>query len=122
MTTLLYVEHANGQIKDGSLKALTAAKELGQPVHALALVAISMFALHALVCTIGFAGHDADEHGGLAFAHFTLAGYGLALLVSLYVLWTFGRLEGQGINEVVRSVVVLGFPASLGAAAARLLV
>ena len=35
MTTLLYVEHANGQIKDGSLKALTAAKELGQPVHAL---------------------------------------------------------------------------------------
>ena len=37
MTTLLYVEHANGQIKDGSLKALTAAKELGQPVHALVL-------------------------------------------------------------------------------------
>lgn len=37
MTTLLYVEHANGQIKDGSLKALTAARELGQPVHALVL-------------------------------------------------------------------------------------
>ena len=37
MTTLLYVEHANGQIRDGSLKALSAAKELGQPVHALVL-------------------------------------------------------------------------------------
>ncbi|MRI54718.1 electron transfer flavoprotein subunit alpha/FixB family protein [Methylobacterium sp. DB1607] len=37
MTTLLYVEHANGQIKDGSLKALTAAKQLGQPIHALVL-------------------------------------------------------------------------------------
>ena len=37
MTTLLYLEHANGQIKDASLKALTAAKELGQPVHALVL-------------------------------------------------------------------------------------
>ncbi len=37
MTTLLYVEHANGQIKDGTLKALTAAKELGAPVHALVL-------------------------------------------------------------------------------------
>ncbi|MBA9069752.1 electron transfer flavoprotein alpha subunit [Methylobacterium sp. RAS18] len=37
MTTLLYVEHANGQIKDGMLKALTAAKELGAPIHALVL-------------------------------------------------------------------------------------
>ncbi|CAO4164144.1 MULTISPECIES: electron transfer flavoprotein subunit alpha/FixB family protein [Methylorubrum] len=37
MTTLLYVEHANGQIKDGTLKALTAAKQLGQPIHALVL-------------------------------------------------------------------------------------
>lgn len=32
MTTLLYVEHANGQIKDGTLKALTAAKELGAQI------------------------------------------------------------------------------------------
>lgn len=37
MTTLLYVEHANGQIKDGTLKALTAAKELGAPIQALVL-------------------------------------------------------------------------------------
>ncbi|MCJ2031506.1 FAD-binding protein [Methylobacterium sp. J-043] len=37
MTTLLYVEHANGQIKDGTLKALTAARELGAPIHALVL-------------------------------------------------------------------------------------
>ena len=37
MTTLLYVEHGNGQVKDGTLKALTAAKDLGQPIHALVL-------------------------------------------------------------------------------------
>ena len=37
MTTLLYVEHANSQIKDGTLKALTAAKQLGAPIHALVL-------------------------------------------------------------------------------------
>ncbi len=37
MTTLLYVEHAESQIKDGTLKALTAAKELGAPIHALVL-------------------------------------------------------------------------------------
>ena len=37
MSTLLYIEHANGQVKDASLKALTAAKQLGEPVHALVL-------------------------------------------------------------------------------------
>ncbi|MDP4021066.1 FAD-binding protein [Methylobacterium sp. NEAU 140] len=37
MTTLLFVEHGDGRIKDGTLKALTAAKALGAPVHALVL-------------------------------------------------------------------------------------
>jgi len=37
MTTLLFVEHGNGQIKDGTLKALTAAKDIGAPIHALVL-------------------------------------------------------------------------------------
>ncbi|TXM91027.1 hypothetical protein FV219_21565, partial [Methylobacterium sp. WL122] len=35
MTTLLLVEHGQSEIKDGTLKALTAAKELGAPIHAL---------------------------------------------------------------------------------------
>ncbi|MFE1600558.1 electron transfer flavoprotein subunit alpha/FixB family protein [Methylobacterium sp. ID0610] len=35
MATLLLVEHADGKLKDASLKALTAAKQLGAPVHAL---------------------------------------------------------------------------------------
>ena len=47
MTTLLYVEHANSQIKDGTLKALTAAKQLGGPVHALVLGAGSRGAAEA---------------------------------------------------------------------------
>jgi electron transfer flavoprotein alpha subunit len=37
MTTLLFVEHGNGQIKDGTLKALSAARAIGAPVHALVL-------------------------------------------------------------------------------------
>ena len=37
MTTLLFVEHGNGQIKDGTLKALSAAQQIGAPVHALVL-------------------------------------------------------------------------------------
>ena len=37
MTTLLFVEHGNGQIKDGTLKALSAAREIGAAIHALVL-------------------------------------------------------------------------------------
>jgi electron transfer flavoprotein alpha subunit len=35
MTTLLFVDHANGQLSDVTAKALTAARALGEPVHAL---------------------------------------------------------------------------------------
>ncbi|WP_293678295.1 TIGR02587 family membrane protein [uncultured Phenylobacterium sp.] len=91
------------------------------PWHAVVLVLLSLLALHALVFTVGFAGqHDRESHLR-AFLHFTFAGYGVALLVSLYVLWTFGRLD-SGVSEAIRAVVVLGFPAALGAALARLVV
>ena len=50
------------------------------------------------------------------------AGYGIALLVSLYVLWSFGRTDGVAMAEIANMLVVLGFPASLGAATARLVV
>ena len=95
------------------------------PWHTLVLALASLAVLHALVFSVGFAGQE-EGHGsgsGLrTFLHFTIAGYGLALLVSLYVLWTFGRADGVGLVSTIKTVVVLGFPASLGAAAARLLV
>jgi len=47
MTTLLLVEHADSQIKDGTLKALTAAKQLGGPIHGLVLGAGSRGAADA---------------------------------------------------------------------------
>ncbi|WP_132250767.1 electron transfer flavoprotein subunit alpha/FixB family protein [Methylobacterium segetis] len=37
MATLLLIEHDNGAVKDSSLKALSAARELGAPIHALVL-------------------------------------------------------------------------------------
>ncbi|MDP3175920.1 MAG: TIGR02587 family membrane protein [Phenylobacterium sp.] len=91
------------------------------PWHALALVVASLIILHALVFTVGFAGQEHHESHARAFAHFTLAGYGIALSVSLYILWTFGRLDA-GFSDTVRAVAVLSFPATLGAALARLVV
>ena len=52
---------------------------------------------------------------------FTLVGYVLALAVSLYVLWTFGRTDGAAPATVVMATAVLAFPAAIGAAAARLI-
>jgi putative integral membrane protein (TIGR02587 family) len=95
------------------------------PWHALALVLCSMLMLHAFVYTVGFAGQEEPlGNTGLwrTFLYFTVAGYGIALLVSLYVLWTFGRTDGVQLTESAMTVIVLGFPAALGAALARLVV
>ena len=93
--------------------------------HAIVLALASLLMLHALVYSVGFAGQEEGHGSGSmlrTFLHFTLAGYGIALLVSFYILWTFDRTEGAGLLTLVKTTVVLGFPASLGAAAARLLV
>src|ERR671926_114564 len=52
---------------------------------------------------------------------YTIVGYSLVLLISLYILWTFGRTNGQSFHQILSAVVVLGFPASVGAASARLI-
>jgi putative integral membrane protein (TIGR02587 family) len=92
------------------------------PIHVAALLVGSLLVMHAIVFKVGFAGQEAHDRPFAAFVHFTLAGYGLVLLTSLYVLWVFGRTEGHGLAELVDAVVVLSFPGAIGAAAARLLV
>jgi putative integral membrane protein (TIGR02587 family) len=95
------------------------------PWHTLALGFVSIILLHVLVYTVGFSGQESRPEGGTflsTFFHFTLAGYGIALLISFYVLWTFGRTEDVAPTEIASMVVVLGFPASLGAATARLVI
>lgn len=92
------------------------------PWHGLVLMVASIIVLHAFVYTIGFYGEE--RHDGSfwnTFYHFTVAGYAVALLVSLFTLWVFGRTDGQSIAEIVMPMVVLGFPAALGAATARLI-
>ena len=64
--------------------------------------------------------YPADRLAELEFLRLTLPGYGVVLLVCLYILWTFGRLDGLPPQEVLHHVLVLAFPGSLGAATARL--
>lgn len=92
------------------------------PAHILALIAVSILLLHLIVFKAGFAGQEEADHPIKAFLHFTLPGYAIALAVSLFTLFLFGRTDGHAVAGVVQTMVVLGFPAAIGAAAARLLV
>ena len=92
------------------------------PAHILTLIAVSILLLHLIVFKAGFAGQEEADHPIKAFLHFTLPGYAIALAVSLFTLFLFGRTDGHDIAGAVQACVVLGFPAAIGAAAARLLV
>ena len=94
------------------------------PWHALALAGLSLVLMHAFVYSVGFQGHATmpeGAHWSGVFLRYTVVGYALCLLISIYILWTFGRTTGLSLETIVMATVVLAFPAAIGAAAARLI-
>jgi putative integral membrane protein (TIGR02587 family) len=94
------------------------------PFRTLLLAIVSVAAMHAFVYAVEFRGQvQRGEHTTAAgeFLRLTIAGYAVSLIVSGYVLWTFGRADGLHFAELARASVILGFPAAIGAAAARLI-
>ena len=91
--------------------------------HAIALVLFTLAIMHGFVYAVKHQRGETASHESVMsiFARFTVVGYAVALLVSAYILWTFGRMDGTGTEETVKAVVVLGFPAALGASASRLI-
>ena len=93
--------------------------------HLLALVLVSLLLLHLFVYRVGFAGQEEHPEGAgslRTFFAYSIPGYGIALAVGLYVLWTFGRIDGTAIDQVAATMAVIAFPGALGAAIARLVV
>lgn len=93
------------------------------PWHAIAAVVVSIAIMHAFVYAVSFRGtHDipAGSSRWQAFFQFTLPGYVVAMGISVYVLWIFGRLDGSAMTQVLMSAIVLAFPGAIGAASARL--
>jgi putative integral membrane protein (TIGR02587 family) len=89
-----------------------------------ALAVVSVAVMHAFVYGMAFRGQASVAEGERflsIFLRFTVAGYGIALLMSGYMLWTFGRTDGVPLAEIISMAIVLGCPAAIGAAAARLL-
>ena len=92
--------------------------------RAAALAGVSLCVMQAFIYSIERRQSARDFSASFfwtVFLRFTIVGYALALLLSLYVLWTFGRLDGAALAEFVMATLVLGFPAALGASAARLI-
>ncbi len=90
----------------------------------VALALGSLLMMHAFVYTVKFRGQEQrpeDRSFISVFLRFSVVGYALVLLISLYLLWTFGRLDGMGISEITQVTIVLSFPGALGAAASRLI-
>jgi putative integral membrane protein (TIGR02587 family) len=93
--------------------------------HALGLVLVSLVIMHAFVYSIEFRGQETVSPTTSFWnilLRFTVVGYAVVLLMSVYVLWTFGRTDATAPEGVVMATVVLGFPAAVGAAAARLII
>ena len=93
--------------------------------HTLALIVVTLFLMHSFVYTVEFRGRDQTTVRGKSFLRgflrFTVVGYAIALLISFYILWTFGSIDDMAFAEKLKATVVLGFPAAVGAAASRLI-
>jgi putative integral membrane protein (TIGR02587 family) len=92
--------------------------------HAIALLLLSVLLMHAFVYAVEFRGAAGVPEGTpqwSVFLRFTVVGYVVALVISVYALWTFGRTDGLPVDELLKATLVLGFPSAIGASAARLI-
>lgn len=93
--------------------------------HAVALAITTIILMHTFVYAVEFRGQEQVEPKGIpqwsVFLRYTIVGYAIVLLISFYLLWTFGRIDGLGFEETIKAVIVLGFPAAIGASASRLI-
>jgi putative integral membrane protein (TIGR02587 family) len=92
--------------------------------HALIILAVSLLILHSFSYALGFPGQASvspETEPWFLFLRSTVVGYAVCLIMSAYVLWTFGRFDEISVRQAMIACIVLSFPASLGAAAARLI-
>jgi putative integral membrane protein (TIGR02587 family) len=94
------------------------------PWHTLLLVPVTLMVMHAFVFATEFSGSTTlspDTPWWSAFLRFTTVGYAISLVTACFLLWTFGHFDGLAWQQAIRVSTVLGLPAAIGAAAARLI-
>ena len=94
--------------------------------HAIGLTVLSILQVHAIVYAVGFKNHESDGAAHptwRALFSEAIGVYAIAILVSVYLLWTFGQIgPDTGLHAAVDIIVTLGFATTLGAAAGELLI
>jgi putative integral membrane protein (TIGR02587 family) len=89
------------------------------PAHLAALIALSLAVGGGLLYVSAFRGSERVAGAGLGPLRGTVVTYAVALVASAALMWVFGHVEaGAG---SLGALVVLSFPAMLGASAGRLL-
>jgi putative integral membrane protein (TIGR02587 family) len=89
------------------------------------LAVVSVAILHALLFWVDLPGRDVRRGPNGFFSilvRYSFAGYAVCAASSLLLLWAFGRTDGVGIGELAEFIVVLAFPAVLGAGLAHFVV
>ncbi|TWT56492.1 TIGR02587 family membrane protein [Allorhodopirellula solitaria] len=92
--------------------------------HGCLVMLLSLMIMHGFVFKVKFHGQKPipqEQSAWSVFLRFTIPGYAIALLVSLFCLWSFGSTANTAIDEVVMATTVLGLPAAVGASSARLI-
>jgi len=93
--------------------------------HTLALAVVTLLVKCAFVYAIEFHGSEkaasSDKSVLSILLRYAVVGYAIVLLVSFYILWTFGSIDDMGLAEKLSITIVLGFPAAIGASASRLI-
>lgn len=97
------------------------------PVRNLPVVILlSLLVSYSVVFASGFGGEEARHRSDHVLQHplvETVAAYVVALAVALLVLWLFRRIDAETQSfAIYNKVILLGFPASMAAAAGRLAV
>jgi putative integral membrane protein (TIGR02587 family) len=125
-----YTEHLFFMLVGALYVALTVAPTDEMPLigfmmhdaHTLAAVALSLLLLHFFMQGVGFEGHAAAAPGGAlsTFLRLSVVGYALALIVSAFLLYVFGRFDGSDLAAGLHTTIALALPATAGAGAARL--
>lgn len=86
--------------------------------QAILLLVLSLVILQGFTCAAERLKHDAAPLWTRLFSY-SIPAYGLSLVVSFYMLWSFSRTDDLSWAQVVREVIVLGLPVSVGTAASR---
>ncbi|HUR15672.1 MAG TPA: DUF2391 family protein, partial [Candidatus Limnocylindrales bacterium] len=87
------------------------------------VIGASLALTYALVFFADFGGKRRFGEGTLGNPlSETVAAYAVSLVVSVLLLWSFGRLDGTGFAPILGMTIMLTVVASVGAAVARLLI